>query len=41
MAVVNPRAGKMKPILYSEWLPEQIKGTSEQENKETGEQGNR
>ena len=41
MAVVNLRAGKMKPILYSGWLPEQIKGTREQGSKETGEQGNR
>ena len=36
MAVVNPRAGKMKPILYSGWLPEQKKGTREQGSKETG-----
>ena len=41
MAVVNLRAGKMKPILYSVSLPEQIKGTREQGSKETGEQGNR
>lgn len=40
MAVVNLRAGKMKPILYSGWLPEQIKGTREQGSKETEEQGN-
>lgn len=41
MAVVNLRAGKMKPILYSVSLPEQIKGTREQGSKETGEQGNK
>lgn len=42
MAVVNLRAGKMKPILYSVSLPEQIKGhvskgAREQGNKGTGE----
>ena len=41
MAVVNPRAGKMKPILYSEWLPEQIKGAREQGNRGTREQVNK
>ena len=33
MAELNPRADEMKPILHSEWLPEQIKGAREQGNR--------